>query len=343
MWITGLCFVSFPRPFATGLTQIRGIAITPTNATQAQLRSFKHGIGRNRLTFSIPLPHHRRISTLLFRAQNDSRKEGKAEDWHIFGSRNAPASPLTSADASAVMHAILKRLSCKPPLGCKRAAKETRSGAVSAAFSVGVDIEAIRWMRGSKSIDVLRHHCLDPRAQQPQAAEKFFGHLRHSAKRHLRSLGKSFLPRLKYVSVPSNLGYFTSSDHNDKRVKTAKGARAASVQPCLLFSPTDPLLPASYIFCSQETYSWFQLPKAQNSQSIKITLFLANISSSVSNTYHTPQAATCFTFRVILWRTPAIARNALTLDARALVPFVLLMRLFYWRPLRGVCETKSDA
>ena len=139
---------------------------------------FKHDTGRHRLAFNVPYPNNRRIATLLKHLQRELPLAGKPKDWPLFRGPNEQPTPLCSEDISSVMRKLLRHLQHSPPLGCKHTAKATRSDAVSAACSVGVDIETIRWMWGSKSMGVLRQHYLDPRTQPSPAAEEFFGHLR---------------------------------------------------------------------------------------------------------------------------------------------------------------------
>ena len=139
---------------------------------------FKHCVGRHRLAFNAPHPNNRRIAILLKHLQQELSLAGKPKDWPLFRGPNERPTPLSSEDISSVMRKLLRHLQCSPPLGCKLAAKATRSGAVSAAHSVGVNIEAMRWIWGSKSKDVLRQHYRDPCTQPSPAAEEFFGHLR---------------------------------------------------------------------------------------------------------------------------------------------------------------------
>lgn len=174
-------FLSLARPRTTGQTQLGDIIMGKSSNMQAQLRFFKHDTGRHRLTFRAPRPSNARASRLITAMQKDLRKAGRDENWPLLRSPHEKPEPLTSADVSAVMRKFLTRLQEAPPLGCKHAAKATRSGAASAAHSVGVGIEAMRWMWGSKSTDELRQHYLDPRVTRPQAAEEFFGHLRQKS------------------------------------------------------------------------------------------------------------------------------------------------------------------
>ena len=174
-------FLSFARPHTTGQTQIGDVRMVEHNNMQVQLRFYKHDTGRHRLTFQVPYPNNARVWRLFNAIQRDLRSAGKGNEWPMFRSPHEKPEPLTSGDVSTVMHKFLNYLNETPPLGCKYTAKTTRSGAVSAAYSVGVDIETIRWMWGSKSIDVLRHHYLDPRVSRSQAAEEFFGYLRQTS------------------------------------------------------------------------------------------------------------------------------------------------------------------
>ena len=173
-------FLSFARPLTTGQTQLQDVAFDSDKNIHVQLRMLKSEVGRHRLTFQMPAGRNTRFTTLISQKQQDPTTAGAPEDWPLFRSPKSRPVPLTSADVSSTMHTFLKLFNCKPPLGSEFSAKATRSGAVLAAYAIGVNVETMRWMWGSRSLRALRTHYLDPRTKWSPAAEEFFGHLRLS-------------------------------------------------------------------------------------------------------------------------------------------------------------------
>eukprot|EP00172_Hildenbrandia_rubra_P003665 Plantae.Rhodophyta-Hildenbrandia_rubra.ctg6127.p1 GENE.Plantae.Rhodophyta-Hildenbrandia_rubra.ctg6127~~Plantae.Rhodophyta-Hildenbrandia_rubra.ctg6127.p1 ORF type:complete len:259 (+),score=20.76 Plantae.Rhodophyta-Hildenbrandia_rubra.ctg6127:504-1280(+) len=174
-----LALLSFARPGATGVTKINDVRMRD-NCIEAQLRAYKRDIGRDRLTFRAPFSSQSRIWDLLHAVQVDLRKAGCPDDAYLFRPARGPQAPLSNGDLSAAARKFLSHFRAQPPLGRKHTGRSARSGAVSSAYAIGVDMETMRWMWGSKSMDTLRQHHLGPRAKPTPSAEEFFGRLKRA-------------------------------------------------------------------------------------------------------------------------------------------------------------------
>lgn len=166
--------LALARPGAAGLARINDIKLH-RDAMEAQLRSFKRDMGRDRLPFRARMQSAGASARCLIERRRISLARDALRIFCLLCPARCPNRPVSSADISAMMRKLLRYFTITPPLGRKHAGGATRAGAVSAAHAILVDIETMRWMWGSKPMEALRAHCLDPRMEPPPAVEEFLG------------------------------------------------------------------------------------------------------------------------------------------------------------------------
>jgi len=163
-------YVLFNRPGAAADMRFKDFRVTAAGI-ECQVRSFKGGVrqGAERIAVVVPFSVTNArggddVINLLVRLLNEHTVVGRRPDERLFAPGHLPAAErardLGAGATSIWLAELLARLNVSPPLGGAYSGQSLRSGAASAAFSLGFSVEVVADLCAHNSTATTLRYCI---------------------------------------------------------------------------------------------------------------------------------------------------------------------------------------
>jgi len=181
-------YVLFNRPGAAADMRFKDFRVTAAGV-ECQVPSFKGGVrqGAARIAVVVPFSVTNAVGgddviNLLARLLNEHAVVGRRADERLFAPGHLPAAErardLGAGATNIWLSELLARLDVSPPLGGSYSGHSLRSGAASAAYSLGFPVEVVADLCAHRSVHTTLRYYIAVRFRATRQAQELLGRWR---------------------------------------------------------------------------------------------------------------------------------------------------------------------